>query len=155
MTTAGEIDGFLAKYSPALRTQFEAARAALRRRFPRGWELVYDNYNALVFGFAFADRASASIVSVAGYPRWVTLFFLEGKALDDPERRLVGTGATVRSVRLAGPQTLEEPAVQALLAQAIGRHQAAFAAAPPLSTVVKSVADKQRPRRPPAPPSRR
>ena len=155
MTTEREIESFLAKYTPSLRADFEAARATMRSSFPRGWELVYDNYNALVFGYAFADRASASIVSIAGYPKWLTLFFLEGRQLDDPDRRLVGSGATVRSVRLAGPQTLDEPAVRALLAQAVGRHETAFAAAPALATVVKSVADRQRPRRPPAPKAKR
>ena len=34
-------------------------------------------------------------------------------ALPDPKRLLVGTGKTVRSVRLVTPETLDEPAVRA------------------------------------------
>jgi hypothetical protein len=45
---------------------------------------VYRNYNALVVGFCVGDRASSGLFSIAVYPRYVTLFFLKGAALPDP-----------------------------------------------------------------------
>ena len=143
-----EIAGFLAKYTPELRAQFKQTRARLRQHFPRGYELVYDNYNALAIGYSPAEGASQAVVSIAGYPRWVSLFFLQGKGLPDPTQRLQGSGSRVRSIRLASPATLDEPDVQALLALALGPHAPDFAAAPRLTTVVKSVSAKQRSRRP-------
>ena len=143
-----EIASFLAKYSPEVAAQLKAARARLRKLFPRGCELVYDNYNALVFAFAPGERASQAAVSVAGYPRWVTLFFLDGVKLKDPHKLLQGSGSQVRGVRLASADELDKPAVRALIEQAIAPHHAAFAAAAPLRTLIKSVSAKQRARRP-------
>jgi hypothetical protein len=142
---------FLVKYSPDIATQMTAAREKLRSRIPRGYELIYDNYNALATGFSPTDRSSAAVVSLAAYPRWVTLFFLKGAELNDPHRLLSGTGSTVRSIRLDGPETLDDPQVAGLIEQALGQHAAAFAAAPALSTHIKSVSTRQRPRRPSTP----
>jgi hypothetical protein len=143
-----EIATFLAKYSPEIAAHLQAARSRLRKMFPRGCELVYDNYNALVFAFAPGERASQAALSVAGYPRWVTLFFLEGVKLKDPHKLLQGSGSQVRGVRLASASDLDQPAIRALVEQAIAPHHAAFAAAAPLRTVIKSVSAKQRARRP-------
>ncbi|MGN6529093.1 MAG: DUF1801 domain-containing protein [Burkholderiaceae bacterium] len=146
--TEARIAGFLAKYTPAIEADLRAARARLRARFERGHELVFDNWNALVFGISPSTRSRESFVSVAGYPRWVTLFFLDGASLDDPQGLLEGEGRQVRGVRLARPADIDSPGVAALLDQAIRPWAAALAAAPPLATTIHTVADKQRPRRP-------
>jgi len=142
------IRSFLSKYQPAVAADLSAARAWLKDFFPRGFELVYDNYNALAIGFAPTARASTAIVSVAAYPKWVTLFFLHGRDLEDPQGLLQGAGARVRSIRLQPMTLLESRPVRALVLQAIRPHQPALAAAPPLTTLVKSVSAKQRSRRP-------
>src|SRR5664279_2546591 len=84
MSTEAEIATFLEKYSPEIAAQLRSARAKLQALFPRGCELVYDNYNALVFCFGPTDRASDAVLSIAGYPKWVTLFFAKGRMLQDP-----------------------------------------------------------------------
>ena len=141
------VDAFLAKYAPDIAADVRAARTHLAAYFPRGFELVYDNYNALVFAYAANDKASGAVVSIAAYPKWVTLFFLHGSTLPDPHALLQGTGSTVRSVRLQPMSLLQSEPVATLLEAAIAPHAAAFAAAPALSTVVKSVSARQRPRR--------
>jgi hypothetical protein len=87
-------------------------------------------------------------VSIAAYPRWVTLFFLYGKGLHDPDGLLEGDGARVRSIRLGSPEDIDRPAVHGLLDLALAPHEADFAAALPLTTVVKAIAARQRERRP-------
>jgi hypothetical protein len=139
---------FLAKYTPDVARQMTAARGRLRARIPRGFELVYDNYNALATGFGPTDRASAAVVSLAAYPRWVTLFFLHGAQLADPHGLLMGAGKRVRSVRLEDAEALDDPRLVALIRQALDQQAAAFATAPPLTTIIKSVSETQRPRRP-------
>lgn len=147
-----QIESFLAKYSPSIAAELRAARSSLQAFFPRGHELVYDNYNALVFGFAPTVRTSDAFLSIAGYPKWVTLFFLQGARLDDPSRLLQGAGKQVRSIRLRSAAQLAESNVQALIEQAIRPHHEALLRAAPLQTTIKSVPARQRPRRSPQAP---
>ena len=141
------IKGFLAKYDPAIAAQLKACRKKIRALVPRGFEMVYDNYNALVFGFSTTGRASDALLSVIGYPRWVSVGFLQGASVADPDGLLRGTGNQVRGLRLGAPTDLDDPKVQALITRALSASRAEFAAAPPLRTVVKSVSAKQRSRR--------
>ena len=100
-----------------------------------------------MFGISPTKRASEAFISIAGYPKWVTLFFLNGTALNDPNGLLEGQGKQVRSIRLTNPSQINEPEVEALISQAILSRQTALLAAPPLATIVKTVVAKQRPRR--------
>jgi Domain of unknown function (DU1801) len=150
MNTAAEarLAKFIGRYAPETARSIKACRAKLHGLFPRGYELVYDNYNALVLGFGPTERASAAVLSLAAYPRWVTLCFLKGATLKDPESLLRGDGSQVRGIRLESPEDIDKPAVRALIAQAMGPLEAALTSAPPLVTIVKSESAKQRPRRP-------
>ena len=101
-------------------------------------------------GIGASAQSRDSFISIAGYPKWVTLFFLNGADLHDPEGLLEGAGKQVRGIRLKTPADMDTPAVVALIAQAIAPHRDALAAAPPLATVVMMEVEKQRPRRPAA-----
>lgn len=147
-TIEQRITGFLDQYTPELAAAAGACRSTLRGLFPQGYELVYDNYNALVFAFASTDRSTGAILSVAAYPRWVTLFFADGISLADPLGLLQGKGARIRSIRLQSPSDLDRSDVRALITQAIALHAEALLAAQPLQTVVKSVSAKHRSRQP-------
>jgi hypothetical protein len=149
-TIEARIAAFVDKYTPAIAAQLRDARQRLRAHFPRGVEMVFDNYNALVFGIGPTGSSRESFISIAGYPKWVTLFFLNGADLHDPDGLLQGDGKQVRGIRLKTPADLDTPGVAALIAQAIAPHRDALAAAPPLATVIKAEVDNQRPRRPAA-----
>lgn len=99
-------------------------------------------------GFGPGDKASEVVISVAFYPRWVTLFFMQGARLDDPARLLQGKGSTVRSIRLAGPEDLDRADIRALVAQALERARVRINPGATRRIVIKSVSAKQRPRRP-------
>ena len=150
MDNEPQIETFLGKYTPGIEAQLREARSRLRALFPRGFELVFDNYNALVFAISPTERAPDAFVSVAGYPKWVTLFFLHGADLHDPARLLEGQGKQVRSIRLNVPADINTPEVEVLISQAALSRKSAFLAAPTLTTVIKTVLTKQRPRRPAA-----
>jgi hypothetical protein len=143
-----QIAEFLAEYSPEVEARLRKARQRLRACFPRGFELVFNNYNALVFGISPSERASEAFISVTGYPRWVTLFFLHGAELQDPAKLLDGTGKQVRGVRLTSGSDVDTPQLQALVAQAARPLASRLMAAPPLSTVIKVASVKRRSRRP-------
>ena len=117
---------FMAKYTPEIGALAKAALKKMRARLPGAIEMVYDNYNALVIGFGPTERASEAIFSIALYPRWVTLFFLNGKGLPDPQKLLKGSGARVRHIVLEDAAALDKPAVQALMRVALERSLAQF-----------------------------
>ncbi len=143
-----ELRRLLAEYTPEIARLMSAARRKLRARIPRGFELIYDSYNGVGIGYGPVQKYSSPVVSLLAYPRWVTLFFLYGAALDDPHGLLQGTGSRVRSIRLANADVLDDPRVDALLEQALHRDRAEFAAAPKLQPYVQSVAAARRARTP-------
>jgi hypothetical protein len=139
----------LAKYDTAIEKEARAARRTLRKIMPGACELVYDNYNALVFAFASTEKRSDIILSIALYPRWMTLFFMHGAALDDPDALLEGSGKEIRGVRLTGgAKDLAKRAVRALVEQAITRARTPLAAKGRGTTIIKSESPKKRKRRP-------
>jgi hypothetical protein len=142
-TPAAQLDEFLAKYDRAIVAQARAALVKLRKRLANAVELVYDNYNALVIAFGASERAGDIVLSIALYPRWVTLFFLNGAKLKDPTKRLEGSGKQIRGIRLADAGDLDEPDVVALIEQAAARSRFGKRA-----LIIKSISKTQRPRRP-------
>ena len=143
-----QLEKFLAKYTPEIAGLAKAALGKMRKRLPGAAELVYDNYNALVIGFAPGARPSHAMFSIALYPRWVNLFFLHGKGLRDPEKLLRGSGNQVRSVVLESAGTLDDPAVEDLIAQALERAAVPFDFGGKRTLMIRAVSEKQRPRRP-------
>jgi hypothetical protein len=135
-----------------------AAIAKLRDRLPGALELVWDNYNALAIAIAYGptERASDVVFSIALYPRWVSLFFAKGAKLDDPEGLLKGSGNAMRHVVLTGADVLDRPALRKLMKAALALASPQLDKKRQRRTVIKSIAPKQRPRRPAekAPPPR-
>ena len=143
---AQHLKTFIAKYEPEVGAAARSALATMRKRLPGAMELVYDNYNALAIGFGPTERASDAIFSIAVYPRWVSLFFLQGATLSDPQKLLRGSGSRVRHIVLEDG-TLEKPAVRALMAQALRKARKPLDAKARRRIVIRSVSAKQRPRR--------
>jgi hypothetical protein len=147
-TGEADIAKFVSRYSPEIAAQLRNARSVIRKLVPNGHELVYDNYNALVFAFGPTAKPSQLVVSVAGYPKWVTVFFARAARLDDPQRLLEGSGKSIRGIRLVPFQRLKSRPVQKLIREALAVDADSFAQAPRLTTLVRSVSARQRPRRP-------
>jgi len=143
-----QLDAFLDRYSPEVAGVAREALGRLRRRLPTSIEMVYDNYNALAIGFGPTERASDAVLSVALYPRWVSLFFLRGSNLPDPKGLLKGSGKVVRSINLAAGTSINDADVEALVDAAVAAAPRPFAPSGAHRIVIKSVSAKQRPRRP-------
>ncbi len=142
-----ELEGFLAKFEPEVAAQARAHLARMRARIPGAQVLVYDNYNALAIGFGPSEKAGQAVLSLAVFPKWVTLCFLRGKGLPDPAGLLKGEGSRVRHVRLDPPERLDRPEVQALISEALERAEPPFDPGAEPRLIIKSVSAKQRPRR--------
>lgn len=143
-----QLAGFIDRFTPEVAALGRAVLADLRARLPHADLLVYDNYNALAAGFAPDETAGHVILSLAFFPRWVSLFFFKGPLLADPAGLLEGAGSTVRHVKIRRIEDFRRPEIDALIAQALDL------AEPPLDPghsgrlVIKSISAKQRPRRP-------
>jgi hypothetical protein len=142
-----ELASFLAKYTPEVASLAESILGEMRRRYPVALELVYDNYNALAIGFGPTEKAREAIFSIAVFPQWVSLFFLQGAGLPDPDHILRGSGKVAKHVRLPSPATLDEPAVQELMREAAARAVVPFDPQGKHRLIIKSISAKQRPRR--------
>jgi hypothetical protein len=143
-----QLAGFIAKYTPEIAAQAEAIRNRMRKLYPSALELVYDNYNALAIGYGPTEKASEAIFSIALFPRWVSLFFLQGKGLPDPHSLLKGSGNVAKHVVLSSPDMLNEPEIHALMEEAVARAKVQFDPADPHRLIIKSISANQRPRRP-------
>jgi len=142
-----QLDGFIAKFEPAHQSLIRATRRALRRRFPTANELVYDNYNFFVIGYAPTERPSDAFVSIAAAANGVGLCFIQGASLPDPNGVLSGSGKQTRFLRLPTVEVLAQSAVKTLLDLAAERSRVPLPAAGHGQLIIRSVSAKQRPRR--------
>jgi hypothetical protein len=146
VSAARQLAGFLARFNPPIAKLARAARTRLRKRLPGAIEMVYDNYNALVVGYSPTERPSDAILSIVIFPKKVSVCFVQGKQLPDPQRVLLGDGNQVRFITLdEGAAILDTPAIRALVSEAIAFGETPFAGRGRL--VIRSISKKQRPRR--------
>ena len=146
---------FLAKYDAEIADLAGQIREQMRKLYPSALELVYDNYNALAIGFGPTERASEAIFSIALFPRWVSLFFLQAKGLPDPDQVLRGSGNVAKHIVLPTAAALYLPAVKALMLEATERAKVPFDPNGKHRLIVKSISAKQKPRRPAPKPAKR
>ena len=144
---AAQLDAFIGRYSPAIAAQVHAVLKTMRARLSGAVEMVYDNYYALVIGFCPVEEASEVIMSVAVYPDHINLCFFAGDRLPDPQKLLKGSGKIARHIRLEGPETLDKPAVKALMKAAVAHASRPLDRKQPGRIVIASVSKNRRPRR--------
>jgi hypothetical protein len=148
MNAKAQLDSFIDKFTPEIAAVTRKALAKMRKRLPGAVVLIYDNYNALAIGFGPNERPSDAIFSLAVFPSWVSLFFLQGAKLTDPKKRLQGSGHVARHVRLTKLSILDDPEIVSLMNTAMARAKVPTDPNKKGSLVIRSVSAKQRPRRP-------
>jgi hypothetical protein len=139
---------FIAKFTPEIAALIRGARKKMREHLPQALELVYDNYNFFVIGYGPSERASEAIFSLAAQAKGVSLCFLQGAGLPDPDGLLRGSGKVVRNIRLETAATLDRADVRALMKTALERAMSPITPTGVHRLIIKSVSAKQRPRRP-------
>jgi hypothetical protein len=73
--------------------------------------------------------------------------FLPGQGLPDPQKKLQGSGNVAKHIVLLSPEFLDDPAVSALMQEAVARAAIPFDPRSSHRLIIKSVSKKQRPRR--------
>jgi hypothetical protein len=146
VSAEAQLRAFIGKFDPKNQALIRAVRRAMRKRLPTATEMVYDNYNFFVIGYSPTDRPSEAVFSIAAYAKGVSLCFLQGARLADPDKLLRGSGSQTRAMPIASAADLDASGVKRLMA-------AALAQAKPMPTsgrgklVIRSISKKQRPRR--------
>lgn len=146
-TPEKQLASFIAKFTPDMAKRIRAARAKMRKRIPQAIEMVYDNYNFFVIGYGPNEKAGDAIFSLAAQAKGLSLCFLQGAKLPDPQRLLRGSGNLVRNIRLETADTLDLSDVDALITTALKRAKTPLPADGKHQLIIKSVSAKQRPRR--------
>jgi hypothetical protein len=151
MTPRQQLESFIAKFSDDVAAIARTAVKKMRARYPSANILVYDNYNALAIGFAPGDKTSEAIFSIAVYPKYASLFFLQsGAVLKDPTKRLEGTGGIARHIKLKSADDLDAKDVLVLMQGALALAKTPLPRMGRGKIVIKSISAKQRPRSPPS-----
>jgi len=119
----------------------------MRKRFPKAYEMAYDNYNFFVLGYSATERPSDAIISIAAGANGVGLCFIQGKKLPDPKKILQGSGNQTRSLHVDDMSLFDRPEVQALIDAAEARSKPPMRGVGHGTLVVRSISKKQRPRR--------
>jgi len=122
-------------------------RKAMRKRLPTANEMVYDNYNFFVIGYSPNDRPSDAIFSIAAGANGVSICFIQGARLEDPDKLLSGGGVQTRFLRVESAKDLARPEVDALLKAAIAQADTPLESTGRGTLVIRSVSAKQRLRR--------
>ena len=144
---ARQVAAFLAKFDPKVAKVMRECRTEMRKLLPTANELVYDNYNFFVIGYATTERASDCIVSIAAAANGVILSFYQGASLPDPAKLLLGSGKQNRFIRLPTAAPLKSREVLKLIRTAAAKAKTPLPKKGGSQTIIKSISAKQRPRR--------
>ncbi|MCA1560567.1 MAG: hypothetical protein LC804_09980 [Acidobacteria bacterium] len=60
-SSSAQLAECIARYTPEIASRARVILSKMRKRLPGAFELVYDQYNALVIGYGPSERASEAI----------------------------------------------------------------------------------------------
>ena len=115
--------------------------------YPDSNELIYDNYNALAFGFSLTDTAGAAFCSIAVFSKHINFGFNRGAEIADPEKILIGNGSLYRYIKVTDSKDFPQEAIKKLLQLAYVNAQARLKQGQKVlngATIVKMALDKIR-----------
>lgn len=86
--------------------------------YPAANELIYDNYNAVAFGWSITEKLGHTFCSIALTPKYCHFGFFHGADLSDPEGRLQGKGNQYRYIVVTEKKDLPKTYIKRLLREA-------------------------------------
>jgi hypothetical protein len=116
--------------------------------YPDANELIYDNYNAVAFGWSISDKLGDTFCSIAvgRTSHNVHFGFYWGAKIADPEKKLIGEGNQYRYILVPDIKKFPKTYIKKLLKEAYAYSLAKMKPGKPVhsTTVVKSVSAKKR-----------
>ena len=87
--------------------------------YPQCNELIYDNYNAVAFGWSPSDRVGETFCSIAvGSNKYIHFGFYWGSKIADPEKILLGKGNQYRYIKIKTEKDFPKTYMKKLLKDA-------------------------------------
>jgi hypothetical protein len=88
--------------------------------YPSANELIYDNYNALAFGWSPTDRVGHTFCSIAigRTSKNIHFGFYWGSELTDPEKKLIGQGNQYRYILVKSKSGFPKAYIKKLIKEA-------------------------------------
>jgi hypothetical protein len=118
------------------------------KKYPTCNELIYDNYNALAFGWSTSDRLSDTFCSIAVFGKeYVHFGFYWGKQIADPEKKLEGKGNQYRYIKVNNKKDFPKTYITKLMKEAYANSLAKLKTGKQLikgQTITKSISAKKR-----------
>lgn len=116
---------------------------------PQANELIYDNYNAVAFGWSPTDKVGHTSCSIAvgRTSKNVHFGFYWGSELADPEQILLGKGNQYRYILVVEKQTFPKAYITKLVKEAYANSLSKVKDPKQLihgNTIVKSISEKKR-----------
>lgn len=123
---------------------------------PETNELIYDNYNAVAFGWSPTDKLGHTIcsIAVARPNKNIHFGFYWGNKLSDPEKLLLGKGNQYRYVLVRDKETFPKAYIERLVKEAHVNSLSMIKDEKQIihgQTIVKSVSEKKRATKTPSP----
>jgi hypothetical protein len=117
---------------------------------PQANELIYDNYNAVAFGWSPTDKVGHTICSIAvgRSSKNIHFGFYWGSELSDPDKILLGEGNQYRYILVADKKKFPKPYIKKLVNEAYENSLSKVKDQKQIVhglTIVKSISDKKRP----------
>jgi hypothetical protein len=103
--------------------------------YPEANELIYDNYNAVAFGWSPTDKAGDVFCSIAVFSDHINFGFNRGVDIDDPGNMLLGDGSQYRYIKVKDKEDFQEWYMKQLLEEA---YQNSISRMKPIKNPVKS-----------------
>jgi Domain of unknown function (DU1801) len=115
-----DLSKFLKPFPPEIRETTLWLRDFVWDLYPKTNELIYDNYNALAFGWSPTDRQGHTFCSIAiGRTSHNLHFgFYWGSQIADPEKRLIGNGNQYRYLLVTSKKDFPKTYIKQLLKEA-------------------------------------
>lgn len=123
--------------------------------YPQANELIYDNYNAVAFGWSPTDRLGHTFCTIAVYRSGKRMHFgfYWGNELSDPEKLLLGEGNQYRYIHVTDKKSFPRKYIRQLIREAWANSMAKVKEEKQLKqglTIVKSISSVKRESRPAA-----
>jgi len=117
--------------------------------YPQANELIYDNYNAVAFGWSPTDRLGHTFCSIAvgRTSNNIHFGFYWGNELADPDNMLLGQGNQYRYILVTDKKKFPKTYIKKLLKEAYSNSLAKVKDQKQImrgQTIVKSISDKKR-----------
>ena len=140
---------FLAPFGGDIRDTAMWLREFIWDQYPQANELIYDNYNALAFGWSPTDRVGHTFCSIAvgRTSKNIHFGFYWGNEISDPRGMLIGNGNQYRYILVSNTQDFPKAYIKKLVKEAYANSLAKVKDKKQIKeglTIVKSISPAKR-----------